>query len=230
LRRVATPHSLRPIAPRRKVPRGRRRIREEVAMFRPIAFALVLMLLPACGSKKVVTRLDPTTAIDLSGRWNDEDSRQVSDQFVDEILQARWLERHDREHAGEEPIVIVGLVRNKSTEHIATETFTKDIERAFINSGIVRVVASSEERVEVRDEREDQQDFSSPETVKKFGREHGADYMLMGTINSIEDQEKGEKVVFYQVDLELTDIETNEKVWLDQKEIKKYIGRSQYKG
>ena len=199
-------------------------------MARHVAFALIFALLAGCGGKKVVTRLDPNTAIDLSGRWNDEDSRLVSEEFVGKILEARWIERHDRTHDSAQPIVIVGLVRNKSTEHIATETFTKDIERAFINSGIVRVVASSEERVQIRDEREEQQDFSSPETVKKFGREAGADYMLMGTINSIEDQEEGEKVVFYQVDLELTDIETNEKVWLDQKELKKYIARSKYKG
>lgn len=196
----------------------------------------LLLVLPlavlalGCSKKTTVTRLDPTTEVDLSGRWNDVDSRQVSEQFVDDILHARWLERHDRDHDGAEPVVIVGLVRNRSTEHIATETFTKDIERAFINSGMVRVVASSEEREGIRTERSDQQDFSSPETVKRFGRENGADYMLMGTINSIEDSEDGERVVFYQVDLELTDIETNEKVWLDQKEIKKHIGRGRYKG
>lgn len=194
-----------------------------------VAIAIVLLALAACGGKQV-QRIDTDTVTDLSGRWNDTDSRLVSQQMVGDITTAAWLERYNSRNVGERPTVIVGNVRNRSSEHIATEVFTKDIERAFINTGTVRVVASSEERVDLRDERGDQQDFSSPETVKQFGREHGADYMLMGTINTITDEEGGEKVVFYQVDLELTDIETNEKVWIDQKQIKKYIGKDRYKG
>lgn len=41
--------------------------------------------------------------------------------------------------------------------------------------------------------------------------------------------EKNEKITFYQVDLTLADIETNQKVWIGQKKIKKYIARSRYK-
>ena len=47
--------------------------------------------------------------------------------------------------------------------------------------------------------------------------------MLTGTINTIVDQEGNKKVVFYQVNLELSNIETTEKVWLGDKKIKKYI-------
>ncbi|HEX9641514.1 MAG TPA: penicillin-binding protein activator LpoB [Candidatus Krumholzibacteria bacterium] len=197
-----------------------------------ILFATLLsgaLLFAGC-SGKTVTRLESETVVDISGRWNDTDSRMVSEQMVGDILGARWLVSYSQANAGERPTVIVGTVRNRSSEHIATETFTKDIERSFVDSGSVRLVASSEEREDLRDERADQQDFSSPETVKRFGLENGADYMLMGTINSITDSEDGKSVVFYQVDLELTNIQTNEKVWLDQKEIKKYIGRGRYKG
>ncbi|MXZ02053.1 penicillin-binding protein activator LpoB, partial [Candidatus Poribacteria bacterium] len=59
--------------------------------------------------------------------------------------------------------------------------------------------------------------------------EHGADYMMTGEINTIEDREGGDQVVFYQTDLTLTNIETNEKVWIGQKKIKKFIGRSKFK-
>jgi len=194
-----------------------------------LALLAALMALAACGGKQV-QRLETDTVTDLSGRWNDTDSRLVSQQMVGDITTAAWIERYNSRNAGGRPTVIVGNIRNRSSEHIATEVFTKDIERAFINTGSVRVVASSEERVGIRDERADQQDFSSAETVKAFGLEHGADYMLMGTINTITDEEGGERVVFYQVDLELTDIQSNEKVWIDQKQIKKYIGKDRYKG
>jgi uncharacterized protein (TIGR02722 family) len=195
------------------------------------AFALVigLVALTGCGGKEV-TRIDTDTTVDLSGKWNDADSRMVSEEVIDDMLDSPWLARFEARNDGERPTVIVGLVRNRSDEHIVTETFTKDIERACVNSGDVRIVATSEERLDLRDERDDQADFSRPDTVKRFGMEYGADYMLMGTINKISDREGDEEIVFYQIDLELTDIETNEKVWIGGKKHKKYIGRSNFKG
>ena len=127
------------------------------------------------------------------------------------------------------PAVIVGAIKNFTDEHIASGTFVADIERSFVNSGNVRVVATKNERGDVREERQDQQANASPETMKKFGLELGADYMLMGTINKISDSEGNERIAFYQLDLTLTDIQSNEKVWIGQKKIKKYIARKPYK-
>ena len=189
---------------------------------------LIVALLAATGcSRKVVARLDSDSVTDLSGRWNDTDSRLVSEEMTRDCLTSPW--KHDWQARSAKPTVIVGQIRNKSSEHIAVGTFIGDIERAFINSGEVRSVASAEEREEVRAERADQQQNASEETVKQWGREHGADYMLSGTINSITDQEEGEKIVFYQIDLTLIDLEENTKVWQGQKKIKKYIGRGKFK-
>jgi uncharacterized protein (TIGR02722 family) len=172
----------------------------------------------------VVHRVEPEEVIDLSGKWNATDSRLVSEEMIVDCLNHPWLTKHVTK-TSEDPVVIVGAIRNKSSEHIAVGTFISDIERAFVNSGHVSVVASSLERQDLRDEKEDQARFSTIETLKKQGQELGADYMLTGQINTIVDQEKGEKVVFYQVDLNLIDIETNTKEWLGQKKIKKYIER-----
>jgi uncharacterized protein (TIGR02722 family) len=193
-----------------------------------IGAACLAVITLGCGGK-TVTRVDPDTTIDLSGYWNDTDSRLVSDEMIADALAGRWYTDYVEGTTGK-PTVIVGTVRNKASEHIAVSTFIGDIERAFVNSGRVRVVATAAEREEIRDERMDQGKFASDETIKKFGREHGADFMLIGTISSITDQEGGEQVRYYQVDMTLVNIETNEKSWIGQKEIKKYIGRSKYKG
>lgn len=191
--------------------------------------ALTFLALAGCGRSTKVTRIDTDSTVDLSGRWNDADSRMVAEEMIQDSLNRPWLARFEGANPGKRPTVIVGTVKNRSAEHIATEVFTKDIEQAYVNNGQVRVVASATERGEIRDERGDQQDFSDPATVKKFGKELGADFMLMGTINSVEDEKGGEKVVFYQTNMELTDIQTNEKVWIGDKEIKKYIGRAKVK-
>ena len=114
-------------------------------------------------------------------------------------------------------------------EHIAVGTFISDIERAFINTKKVRPVSSKSERGALREERTDQGEFAAMETIKQMGRELGADYAMTGEINTIEDREGGQQVVFYQTDLTLTNIETNEKVWIGQKKIKKFIERGKLK-
>lgn len=195
------------------------------------AHALLLVALAAamgCSGGKQVTRIDPDEQVDLSGRWNDTDSRLVSETMIADCMSRPWKSQH-MAREGKKPTIIVGTIRNKSTEHIAVGTFIGDIERAFVNSGEAEMVASAEEREEIRGERSDQQQYSSEETMKQWGLEHGADYMLSGVINSIEDSEDGKAIVFYQIDMTLIDLESNGKVWLGQKKIKKFIGRGDYK-
>ena len=187
-----------------------------------------IMLFSGCSSSKQVTRVDADTTIDLSGRWNDTDSRMVANEIIGDCLNHQWINDHGIGTGGK-PVVIVGGIRNKSMEHIPVATFVTDIERAFINSGKVRTVSSANERSEIREERADQGEFAAIETIKRMGRELGADYMMTGEINTIEDREGGNQVVFYQTDLTLTNIETNEKIWIGQKKIKKFIGRDKFK-
>jgi uncharacterized protein (TIGR02722 family) len=190
-----------------------------------VAACVLLGMLAGCGSSKTVERVDPNTTIDLSGDWNDADSRLVAEEMISDMLARPWLGEF-KGRTGEQPVVIVGTVRNRSSEHIATMAFIKNLERELTNSGRVSFVASREEREEVRDERADQQEFASPETMKRFQQETGANFMLRGDITTIVDQEGGEKVKYYQVNLELVDIESNRKAWIGEKKIKKLISQS----
>lgn len=189
------------------------------------ASCIVLGILAGCGSSKTVERVDPKSTIDLSGDWNDTDSRLVAEEMMSDMLTRPWLGEF-KGRTGKEPLVIVGTVRNRSSEHIATSAFIKNLERELINSGRVAFVASAEEREQIRDERADQQEFSTAESMKRFQQETGADYMLIGEMTSIVDQEGGDRVKYYQVNLELVDIETNRKAWIGEKQIKKFITQS----
>lgn len=190
-------------------------------LFTGVFLLLTLVLLNGCGTRDI-TRVNSSDTIDLSGRWNDTDSRLVAEEMIADLLTARWIPQYQKS-ADKRPVVVVGLIENKSHEHINSETFIKDIEKAIIRDGNVRLVVAGEKRNELRKERAEQQDYSSPETIKKWGRELGADFILQGTINSIVDTYKKQKVVMYQVDLQLTNIETNEVVWMGDKKIKKQI-------
>ena len=65
-------------------------------------------------------------------------------------------------------------------------------------------------------------------TRSQIGQEMGAKYMLQGEIQSIEDGSGREKVVYYQIDATLVDLESNVKVWAGQHKIKKYIERKRF--
>lgn len=186
-------------------------------------FIGILVSFSACAPKRQVQRISTDEQIDLSGRWNDSDSRLVAEDLVLQLLHDPWLNSYKSATNGKRPIIIVGLVRNKSHEHIDSETFIKDIERAIVKDGNARLVQAGSKRNELRNERVDQQNYASAETAKDWGLELGADFMLQGTINSIVDVYKREKIVFYQINLELSNLETNEVVWIGEKEIKKYI-------
>ena len=186
-----------------------------------IAF-FALILLSSCMTHKV-ERVSTDEQIDLSGRWNDTDSKMVADEMVKQVLDGPWLNNFMKSSDGKLPVVVVGLVYNKSHEHIASETFIKDVEKAFINSGKVRLVQAGDKREELRKERAGQMEFASAETTKKWGQELGADMMMNGDISSIVDEYKKEKVIYYQVNLELSNVETNEVVWIGDKKIKKYV-------
>jgi len=188
---------------------------------------LLMALATGCGGKSV-KRIDTDEVRDLSGRWNDTDSRLVSEEMIQDVVNRPWIGNFKSKSGGKLPVVIVGTIRNLSHEHISVQTFTKDLERSLINSGEVDFVASSSERDEVREERMDQATQSREDTAKEHGMEIGADFMLKGSINSIQDKEGGKSVMFYQINMELVDIESNRKVWIGEKKIKKFIKRHKF--
>lgn len=189
------------------------------------------LLFTGCGPSQQVSRVSSDTQTDLSGRWNDTDARLVAEEMISGAVSSAWLQNYTEQN-GEAPVIIVGRVRNETMEHIDTDVITKEMERVFVNSGKVQVVASQSEREQIREERQDQQSFSSYESSKNLAQEVGADYMLIGNISSILDESSSGKqaAIFYDVNLELIDVETNTKVWIDDKEIKKMIERRKLRG
>lgn len=196
-------------------------------MIQKFRFSLVVtvsvaLALSGCGHETKVTRVDAGVVTDLSGRWNDTDSRMVAEAMVKDALQYPWLGIFGKA-SQRQPVVVVGTVLNSSHEHISVQTFITDLERELTNSQKVTFVAGKGERDEVRTERKEQAMYAREDTQKAPGKEIGADFMMKGTIATILDEADGTKAVFYQVDLQMIDLENNAKVWYGQKKIKKVV-------
>jgi uncharacterized protein (TIGR02722 family) len=187
-----------------------------------VLLILFLFGFSAACNQRTVARVDPQTQVDLSGRWNDSDSRLVADKLIADLLGNKRFKEYAATK-GRKPTIIVGQVRNRTSEHIDANAYIKKLELAIFDSGIAELVESGEFRDKLRVERATQQDFASPETMKRWGEETGADLMLFGEMTSETDVYQKDRVVNYVTTLFLTDLETNRRVWYGQQEIKKKI-------
>lgn len=194
-----------------------------------VAVAASVLILGGCGGSALsVKRVDADTEVALTDRWNDEDSRLVAQAMIEDMMTFPWLRDFSDEHPDRRPAIIIQRVRNKSHEHIATDTFINDLKRAMMRSGRADFIAGGKERQEVREELRSQDLYASEDSRKEMGEELGADFALSGTISSIVDQLEGKRVIFYQVDLRLIDLQSTREVWNGQKKLKKVSERSRY--
>ncbi|SKC82192.1 penicillin-binding protein activator LpoB [Ohtaekwangia koreensis] len=183
---------------------------------------LLVIIITFSGCSRTVTRVDPSQQIDLSGRWNDTDSRTVADKMIYDLFDSEAFKNYAKQ-LGRKPVIVVGSISNKTSEHIDADNYVKKFEIVIHNSAIAEIIESGEFRDKLRTERTEQQDFASSATAKQFGKEIGADLMLFGEMTSETDTYNKKRVVNYITTLFLTDIETSRRIWYGQNEIKKFV-------
>lgn len=188
---------------------------------------VVLMVGTGCTSSVRVTRLDADARLDLSGNWNDTDISIVTEALIESSLKSNWINNF-RVRSGHNPVVVVGTILNRSSEHLDTAIIAKRFEIALINTGRVDMVADIAMQEEVREQREQQQYYASEESAAALGRELGADFVLQGAVRTVVDQVSGKSVRTYYVSAELIDIETSRKVWVGEETVKKLIQQPKY--
>ena len=172
------------------------------------------VLCVGCSTTKV-ENVDPTTEGYISGRWNDSDARAAVEQLIPDCLSRAWLPEFNGKNEGAKPRIVLGDIENNTSEHINKDVFMNEIQRVLINSGVVRFVADPGVRDALMKEVEWQKEMAKGQGVAPDVERgvSGADFMLMGTVSSIVDQAGKSAIVFYQVDLTLTDLRSWEKVW-----------------
>jgi uncharacterized protein (TIGR02722 family) len=189
--------------------------------------AALLALLVSCSSNPRVTRVDPSAQTDLSGYWNDTDVRIVCDSLIKACLESPQVSR-EIARKGKPPVFLVGRFRNESDEHIDTMIISDTMETAIFNSGRADFVAGGGVRDELRAERQDQQSNASEATAKTLANETGADFLLTGSVRTMVDRAGNTVTRTYFVRAELSSIETNARLWMDQnnniKKVIKYPG------
>jgi uncharacterized protein (TIGR02722 family) len=193
---------------------------------------VVLLLAGSCASSPSsgVTRVDSSTQTDLSGYWNDTDVKIVCQSLINDCLNSPRVDQAIKAMGGKTPIVLVGSFRNESSEHIDTSIISSTMEVTIFNSGKMDFVAGGSTRDELRAERQDQQSNASEATAAALANETGANFMLFGSVKTIVDKAGNQTVRTYFVTAEMTNVETNQRMWMGQNnEIKKVIVQAKNK-
>lgn len=192
-----------------------------------IAFSLVIvslgLSLQSCGPKAFTKGQysDPEEVVLLDDKFNENDMQLMANTLVDS------LQEYDRiKNANSSPVIMVGRVKNRTSEHIDMKMLTDKIRTALIKSGKFRF-ADKEARAELAEEYEYQSGKYVDQSTAQTPKQLGVEYLITGDLSSNVQQVGNDKVVYYKLNLNLLDVSKNIIAWADEREVrKKYRKRS----
>ncbi len=183
-----------------------------------LVMAVLLMTLSGCTVTTREVSSDEKVIYDEGYHFSDKKA------IVADMVQS-LLGKYPLDRSTDRPVVIVYGIANRTTEHISTSAITDDIRQALLQSGRVRFVNETQRE---NIERETSYQYGgnvAAETRIARARQIGAKYMLTGTLRSMEKEQprqvrfKKKTLMYYSLNLELTDIQTGLIEWADSTEI-----------
>ncbi len=179
--------------------------------------------LTACASQ--VNYVDPNSVDTVTTDFGSTDLQMVASHEVDNLLAFPPVQRMIAN--GERPILFVDHIRNKTMEHIDTESVTDTIMTKLVQSGAFRFVdmtAAASLRKQL--DYQNNSGMVDPSKAIAMGQQIGAQYMLYGELSNITQQNSSERSVYYKFTLKLTSVRTGELIWIGEKQIRKIQKKS----
>jgi len=181
--------------------------------------SLCVIVIAGCVTTSKVTYEDPKGVETLTIDFGSTDLQQIAGKMVDSLLISPSVVRVTID---QQPVVLVDKIKNKTLEHIDTESITDTIKTRLLNSGKFRFVDMTKvDTVRKQLEFQTESGLVDPSTAASIGKLIGAEYMLYGNFSSIVKRTQMHKDVYYKFTLNLMHLETGEIKWADEKEIRK---------
>lgn len=183
------------------------------------------LLLGGCAST-TVSYGDPTATETVTVDYGSSDLQAIADKMADSLLAAPATREIT---AAGRPVMFMDAIRNKTAEHIDTEAITDTIRTKLLRAGTFRFVDMSKVAA-VKEQLEYQQSSGmvDPAAMVQLGKQTGARYMVYGNLSSIVKDNGKVKDVYYQMTMNLMDLQSGELLWADQKEIRKQAKQSTF--
>ncbi len=183
---------------------------------RTALFVALLAAVLAAGCSKQVRYGDPQAVETVSLDFGSTDLQTIAEAMTRSMLQAPVIAN------GNQPIVTVQEVRNKTSEYIDTRAITDSIRSQLSRSGRVRfAVDEAAMQQQIGELQRQQSEYYERSQAAEIGRMVGAAYRLEGNLVSIVKSNKKTKDVYYKFNLQLWNIQNGLLEWSDEKEIRK---------
>lgn len=163
---------------------------------------------------------DATAVETVNTDFGSTDLQMIAEKMVDDLLASGAVAQISA--GGKRPILFVDKIKNKTTEHIDTESITDTMSTKLLNSGKFRFVDMTTVNA-VMDQMDYQKNSGLVDEAKAvhMGKQLGAQYMLYGNFSSIVKTSGNTRDVYYKFTMKLTDIESGLVEFQSEKEIRK---------
>ena len=185
-----------------------------------------LFTLSGCATAPVIRYGDAQSLQTVSTDFSSSDLQQIASSMVDSLLVFPPIAEVISQRR---PVITVDSIKNKTMQHIDTESVTDSIRTKLIQSGKFRFIDRTTDEAAIN-EVKTQQDSGlvDKSTAAQFGKQIGAEYMLTGNISEIEQRNVSVKDVYYKITLNLKNLNTGILEWSNEKEIRKTSKRSTF--
>ncbi len=184
------------------------------------------LLLTGCQSGPRVAYGDAQAVETITTDFGSTDLQQIAEKMVDSLLVFPPIVE---ETAKRRPVVLVDRVKNKTMQHIDTESLTDTIRTRLLRSGKFRFTDRTTDPQLTEEIRIQQESgLVNPATAARFGKQIGAEYMLTANLSEITKRAGRTTDVYYKFTMNLRNLETGMLEWADEKEIRKQAVRSRF--
>ncbi len=181
---------------------------------------LLIFISVMIGGCTATTRdISPDDAKHYDASYDFSDKKKIIDALVNPLLAQSFPASEQK------PVMIVYGVANRTSEHIDTSGITDEIRRKLINSGKFSFINETQRGNISQEMAHQYSDATDPKTRVEYARQVGAQYILSGTLRSIEKKQPRQwrltkkTLMYYSLNLEMTDIKTGLIAWSDAVEL-----------
>ena len=149
---------------------------------------------------------DAGSAKPISTEFGSSDLQQIAESMVDSMITFPPMVELT---SSRRPIVSVDMVKNKTMQHIDTESITDSIRTKLIRSGKFRFIDRTTDTQAV-EELQTQQDSGlvDQKSAVKFGQQLGAEFLLTANFSEINQKVGGTTDVYYKFTMSLKNLKT----------------------
>lgn len=178
-------------------------------------FAVLSVILSGCATTRDIS---PESSIHYDASYDFADKKKIVNHLSTSLMQFV-------DESSVRPTLISYGIGNQTSEHINTGGISDDIRLVLVQSGRYQMINEAQ-RSNINTETDYQKagNVAISQRIQQ-GKQLGADFVLAGTLRSIVKKQPRQirlikkKLVYYTLNLELTDTETGAVAWADKVEI-----------